>query len=193
MQERFQRRTKALWLLTPCVAALIAACSSDGGSPSGGLPDGRDPSDPTVVTPPSTADDDEQQQDLSSLKWNPSFAPDYNNLAAQPWVEPVSAAEKDSVVVRPDELVFSALETPEVRDWAPGRVVVSAPGEGAGQNPLGFARRVVSVRDDGDRIVVATETVSLEDIVTGDFQSTYDPADAKDVDLDKLDLEWAAK
>ncbi|MBX3224746.1 MAG: hypothetical protein KF795_29790 [Labilithrix sp.] len=191
MQERFQRRTKALWLLTPCVAALIAACSSDGGNSSSGAPDGREPAS-AVVTPPSTPDDDEQD-DLSTLKWNPSFEPDFNHLAPQPWVEPVSAAEKDTVVVHPDELVFSALETPEVRDWAPGRVVVSAPGEGAGQNPLGFARRVVSVRDDGDRIVVATETVSLEDVVSGDFQSTYDPADAKDVDLDKLDLEWAAK
>ncbi len=195
MKTRPTRRTQALWLLTPCIAALLAACSSDDGHPrgtgSGSPPDGsHQPADPGTSSPSTP---DPEQQDLSTLKWNPTFEPDFNNLQPQPWVEPVSTAERDTVVVHADELVFLAAESPEVRDWAPGRVVVSAPGEGIGKNPLGFARRVVSVRDEGDKIIVATETVGIDDLVTGDFQTTYDPATAKDVDLSQLDLEWAAK
>lgn len=195
MKNRKFPRVRALWLVTPCIAAILAGCSSDHGGPTSGDvddPSAATPGRPSVPSLPGPTYDPEQQ-DLASLKWNPSFEPDYNNLQPQPWVEPVSNAQRDSVVVRPDELVFHASESPEVRDWAPGRVVVSAPGEGAGTNPLGFARRVVSVRDEGDTIIVATETVGLEDVVTGDFQSTYDPATAQDVDLSKLDLEWASQ
>ncbi len=184
-----RRRVAALGLLVPCLAALVA-CSSDVGDTPRSEPTPPDNTTPDPTPPPPTTPDG--QEDLASLVWKPQFAPDYNNLTAHPWVEPVSKAQQDTVVVRADELEFLAAESPEVRDWAVGRVIVSAPGEGAGKNPLGFARRVVSIRDEGEKIIVTTESVGLEDIVTGDFQSTYDPAKATEVDLSKLDLEWAA-
>ncbi|AKU95532.1 Tryptophan synthase alpha chain [Labilithrix luteola] len=178
-------------LLVPCLTVLVA-CSSDSADPphSGPAAPPADTGTPGPATPPATTPDG--QEDLKSLVWNPHFEPDFNNLTAQPWVEPVTKSQQDTVVVRPDELEFLAAVNPEVRDWAVGRVVVSAPGEGAGKNPFGFARRVVSVRDEGDKIIVTTESVGLEDLVAGDFQSTYDPSQSSEVDLSKLDLEWAA-
>lgn len=143
---------------------------------------------PVVQNPPGY---NPPQDDLSSLEWEPEFEPDYNNLQPHPWVEPVAQQEQDTVVVRPDELEFSAALTPDVANWEPGRVVVSAPGQGPGSNPLGFARRVVSVRQEGEKIVVTTETVGLEDLVEGDFQARFDPAQATPVDLSQLDPEWA--
>lgn len=132
------------------------------------------------------------QDDLASLKYQPTFEPDYNRLVPQPWVEPVTKSQRDNVVVKPGSIEFPASSNPEVRDWAPGRVIVSAPGEGPGSNPLGFARRVTSLREENGTIIVETESIGLEDVVTGDFQQVIDPAVGKPVDLSKLDLDWAA-
>jgi hypothetical protein len=152
---------------------------------------GSDPA-PPAPEPPVAPPDDPPQDDLASLVYAPSFEPDYNNLVPQPWVEPVTKLQADTVVVKTDRLEFSKSTTPEVETWGMGRVVVSAPGQGAGRNPFGFARRVVSVSEQGGVITVMTESVSLEDVVTGDFQQVFDPDGAKPVDLSKVDLDWAA-
>lgn len=78
------------------------------------------------------------QDDLDSLKYNPSFEPDYNNLRPQPWVEPATQEQTDDVSVFPDRIEFPSSHT-EVLSWDPGRIVVATPGKGAGKNGLGFA------------------------------------------------------
>jgi hypothetical protein len=132
-------------------------------------------------------------EDLDSLEFHPSFEPDYNNLVPQPWVEVATTTQTDTVTVLPDKLIFPLADNAAVLTWLPGRVVVSAPGAGSGANPLGFARRVVSVATVNNTIEVMTTTLSLEDIVTGDMQQTLDFDNMVDVDLEKLDLEWAAQ
>ncbi|HZH13093.1 MAG TPA: hypothetical protein VE057_01890 [Archangium sp.] len=131
-------------------------------------------------------------EQLDGSTWTPRFEPDFNNLRAQPWVEVVTAQQARTVVVTPDSLRFPRQATPEVLQWEPGRVVVAGPSEGSGANLLGFARRVTSVSSAGSTIVVHTEPVALQDIITGDLQQTLDFSRMKDVDLSKLDLQWAA-
>ena len=162
------------------LSAFSIACGSSEGTPITSGP-GPDPGDTEAP-----------QDDLASLVHEPSFEPDYNRLVPQPWVEPATKAQTDEVDVDAGQLVFLKATHPEVLSWAAGRVVVAGPGDGAGKNPFGFARRVIAVRDDGLRIVVDTESVGLEDVVVGDFQQVFDPATARDVDLSKVDLEWAA-
>lgn len=131
-------------------------------------------------------------EDLESLVWEPQFEPDYNNLQPQPWVQVVTETQARTVVVRPDSLVFPRAENPEVLHWETGQVVVSAPSDGPGANPLGFARRVVAVTEQGESLVVETEAAALRDIVTGELRLTFDYANMQAVDISKLDLEWAA-
>lgn len=177
----------------PC-ALILAACSSDvsKSTPSASTPDGADASVPNAPAPIPVVPGD-GNEDLTSLKYEPHFDPDFNTLTANPWVEPVTPAQADEVIVTPTSLIYVAANHPEIKDWAAGRVVVSAPGSkgSVGTNPFGFARRVVSVTESNGQFVVATESVGLEDLVTGDFQSTFDPATAEDVDLSKVDLDWA--
>lgn len=139
------------------------------------------------------AGSDGPQDDLDSIVWQPKFEPDYNTLKPHPWVQPLTQTQTDHVDVALDTLVFRSAEHPEVTSWSVGRVVVSAPGEGTGKNPLGFARRVVDVVDDGTLITVTTESIGLEDIVSGDIQMVIDQEKVKNVDVSKLDLEWATK
>ena len=131
------------------------------------------------------------QEDLASLPYNPTFEADYNHLQAQPWVEPVTQSQTDDADVYPDRLEFPVSHT-EVLTWHPGRLVVAAPGKGDGKNGMGFARRVTSVANSGKKIVVKTSAPAIEDILQGDFQMVLDPAKGTDVDVTKLDLQWAA-
>ena len=132
------------------------------------------------------------QDDLSSLTWAPSFDPDYNNLSPHPWVMPTTKEQQDAADVLDDRLVFPKDTSPEVGDWQRGRIVVAGPGEGAGRNPLGFARRVESVTEKDGKWIVATTHVALEDLFEGDFQLRFNPSTTKEVDLSKLDLAWVA-
>ena len=157
---------------------------SDAGQDAATQPDAGDAATPVDAGPPP--------EDLDSLAHNPTFEPDYNNLVPHPWVEVASTMQQDSVSVEENKLIFPLNDNPEVLSWQPGRVVVSAPGGGPGANPLGFARRVVSVTTVGSNIEVATETLGLEDIVSGDLQQTLDFDHMVDVDMSKLDPEWAA-
>jgi hypothetical protein len=175
-------RTRALAALLVAFGAVVA-CSSedDAGKPAEPLPAGK-----TTDAGPD---------DPMNLKWNPTFEPDFNKLEANPAANPVSKTEQDSVTVMATRLEFPAAEGADAKTWEAGRIVVSAPGEGAGANPLGFARRVKSVREENGKVIVETETIGLEDLATGEFQVRFDPMDPtlKDVDLSKIDQAWAGK
>jgi hypothetical protein len=160
----------------------------DAGAPP---PDAGDASTPIDASTP--VDSGPPPEDLDSLEFHPTFAPDYNTLVPQPWVEVATTMQTATATVQPNKLIFPLADNPEVLDWRAGRVVVSAPGTGSGANPLGYARRVVSVATVGNTIEVMTETLSLEDIVTGDLQQTLDFDHMVDVDMSKLDLDWAAQ
>lgn len=136
------------------------------------------------------------EADLSAVKWEPNFPEDINTLQAQEGVEPVEAHLVESAVVSPDTLRFPVATSPEVGNWAPGRIVVSPPSSssGEGKNPFGFARRVVSIAREGDTFVVQTEAVKLEDIVSGELRMRVDSSDLlQDVDLSQVDLQWASR
>lgn len=132
------------------------------------------------------------QEDLSSIKYEPSFEPDYNRLTPQPWVEPVTQAQQDAADVYPDRIEFPATLT-EVLGWEAGRVVVGAPSQGAGKNALGFARRVVSVTSTPPKIVVTTKTVPIEELLQGELQLQLTPENSRPMDLSKADLDWVVK
>ncbi|WP_223643722.1 hypothetical protein [Corallococcus sp. EGB] len=161
----------------------MLACLLLTGSCAETLPEDDTPAEFTAESP---------HEDLDSVVWEPQFEPDYNNLQPQPWVEVVTETQARTVVVRPDALIFPKAENPEVLEWEAGKVVVSAPSDGPGANPLGFARRVVSVTEVDDTLVVETEAAALEDIVSGELRLTFDYSNMETVDISKLDLEWAA-
>jgi hypothetical protein len=172
------------------LAALLtlgSACSS-GDSATASKPKGPsgDEPEPTVTTIIEPVDD------LAPIDHTPTFEPDYMNLTAQPWVEPVTDRERDAVEVFPDRLEFPDSEE-DVADWEPGRLVVGGPGAGSGRNPMGFARRVVEVEHRDDRYVVTTSVPAIEDILQGDFQLVLDPEVMSEMDLDQADLEWVAE
>lgn len=158
------------------VSTLLVACKTD----SVGTLD-----TPTAVTTVFAA----PQEDLDSLPYSPSFQPDYNNLAAQPWVEPATQEQTNDVDVFADRLEFPVSHA-EVLTWQPGRLVVAGPGKGAGKNGLGFARRVTAVETVGSKIVVKTGAPAIEEILQGDFQLVLDPNKGTDVDLSKVDAQW---
>lgn len=176
-----RKRAAAVTLLA---FGAVVACSADDGTKTESQP-------PTPVTPSSDAGAD----DPMNLAYNPTFEPDYNRLEPNPAANPVSPAQRDAVTVTPTSLELPAAEAAEAKTWEVGRVVVSAPGNGTGANPLGFARRVKAVREENGKVIVDTETVGLEDLATGEFQFRIDPNDpeARDVDLSKLDPKWAGK
>lgn len=149
------------------------------------------PGDATETPPIETTLFAAPQDDLNSVQYQPSFEPDYNHLTPQPWVEPVTTEQQDAVDVYPDRLEFPSAMT-EVLAWEAGRVVVAAPSQGAGQNAMGFARRVESVTTGDPKIVVMTSSVAIEDLLQGDMQLQLKPEDARDMDLNKIDLDWAA-
>ena len=169
----------ALPLLVLGASALFFSCKSD---PPAATPD-----------PPPTEFRTFQraQDDIDSLKYNPSFEPDFNNLTPQPWVEPATQAQTDDVSVFPDRIEFPASHT-EVLSWDPGRIVVAPPGKGAGKNGIGFARKVSSVAQSGDKIIVMTVAPAIEEILQGDFRMLFDPEKAQVVDLSKVDPQWVA-
>lgn len=147
--------------------------------------------DNTEQPPKETTLFEAPQEDLSSVTHEPSFEPDYNNLTPQPWVEPVTPAQQDAVDVYPDRLEFPAAMT-EVLAWEAGRVVVGAPSQGTGKNAMGFARSVESVAMTGDKIVVMTSSVTIEEVLQGDMQLRLDPDLMQPMDLSKADLDWVA-
>lgn len=176
-----RRPTKALQrvVLTTVLASVsvLQSCSDPPDNPS------ETPIETTLFAAP--------QEDLDSVKYEPSFEPDYNNLTPQPWVEPATTAQQDAVDVYADRLEFPAAMT-EILGWEAGRVVVGAPSQGAGKNAMGFARRVDSVALMGEKIVVMTRSVSVEEVLQGDMQLRLDPDAAQPLDLSKADLDWVA-
>jgi hypothetical protein len=164
----------------------------DGGT----TPPPKDSGTDAATDPGNDAGMGEPQEDLDSLVFAPSFDADYNTLEPQPWVKVASTNQTNTVTVLPDKLVFPFDGNEDVMNWQAGRVVVSVPGDGSGQNPLGFARRVVAVAKIGNTVEVTTETVAIEDIVTGELQNTIDFDKMTDVDMDKVDdayKTWAAE
>lgn len=176
------RPTLPLTLL--CLSAVLtASCSDKAPTTPRPLPKG------TVIF----GGDTPEALDAVNAHWKPSFEPDYNTLAPRPGVEPATKEQTDDVSVTPTALRFPKATHPEVLAWKPGRIIVAGPGEGAGKNPLGFARRVVSVAEQGEDLVVTTETPVLQELFEGSVQMTFDPDKTRPVDLSKLDLEWAAE
>ncbi|WP_437775973.1 FG-GAP-like repeat-containing protein [Sorangium sp. So ce1097] len=181
------RHTVALPLL--CFGVIIAASCSDTAPP----PIRPPPDEPLPAGTNISGGDTTEALDAIAANWQPSLDPDYNNLTPRPGVEAATKAQTDDVTVTATELVFPRATHPEVLTWKPGRIVVAGPGAGAGKNPMGFARRVVSVAEQGANIVVTTEIPVLQELFEGDVQMTFDPDKAQEVDLTKLDLEWAAE
>ena len=165
---------------------IVAACSA--------FVFGCGDSDSPQTTPPPAPSEKttyEGGNDYAPFDYKPSFAPDYNNLRAQPWVKAVTTPQQDNVDVFPDRLEFPESMT-EVGSWQPGRLVVSGPSKGAGKNPVGFARRVVKVDKVDSKYVVTTTAAAIEDILQGDFQLQLDPEKMIPVNMEKADLQWVA-
>lgn len=171
------------------IAAALSACGSDTGgatpapSPTGTLTAGE------TVSGGATP----EEHDAFAKAWVPDLPPDHINLEVRPGVEVATQAQADAAVVLPDALRFDAATNPDVEHWEVGRVVVSAASQPGGKNPLGFARKVVSVTREGNTFVVATTTPGLEEIFTGDMQVRFDREKARVVEWEDLDLEWAAE
>ncbi|HYQ02337.1 MAG TPA: LamG domain-containing protein [Polyangiaceae bacterium] len=131
------------------------------------------------------------QEDVTQPKSHtPDFEPDFNNLAPLPGVDVVTDEQRDVADVYADRIEFPATVA-DVSKLSPGLIITSAGGKGAGKNPFGFARRVAKVELVGDKYVVQTTNVAITDIVEGDFQVQFTPDNSEDVDMSKLDVQWA--
>lgn len=133
-----------------------------------------------------------EDHDAFAKAWTPKLPADQINIEVRPGVEVATAEQANSAVVLPNALHFNAANNPDVADWQPGRIVVSGASAPGGKNPLGFARKVVSVERVGDNFVVTTTTPGIEEIITGDMQVRFDREKARAVEWGELDLEWAA-
>ena len=121
----------------------------------------------------------------SSLAYQ--FDDDYVEVEAKPGVVAADDEAQQTASVKPDSLEFPADTASDVRDWQAGRIVVAGPStNGTGVNPLGFARRVVSVEEAGEKIVVHTQPVGLYDLFEGELQVRLDQY-AEPIDLTQLD------
>mgnify|MGYP006380432449 FL=1 len=165
------RRGLYLLMLATCLGA--AACSGD-------KADGGDAGADAGATGP-----------VPSVPFEPQFPPDNNNLTPRPGVEAATEAEQNHAIVKPDSLEFSVDQAPSVRSWQPGRIVAS--GSAGPENPFGYARRVVSVKEANGMVVVETEPVGLRDLVAGDLNVRLDTMEGTEVDMSNVDLEWVAK
>ena len=171
-------------ILTLSVAALPASCA-DSSSVSPG---------PPVSPKPGLTEITETGALKDSVPYTgPTPPADSNHLRAQPWVEPVSQAQTDSAAVHDGDVTFPLAGNSDVLGWRPGRVIVAAPSTvNPTGNPFGFARRVVSVSQAAAKIEVRTETVRLDDVVSGDLQTSLDFKDSIPVDISGLDKDWLA-
>jgi hypothetical protein len=121
----------------------------------------------------------------------PDLGPDVNTLTVKEGVYPV--ADETSAVARvfDDYIEFDAAAAGagEALTWSPGRIITS-PGGGDG-NTFGFARKVESVEDKGNVVIVRTQPVLISDIFAdGEFDVNLTKLPATEVDLSKLDPEW---
>ncbi len=133
-----------------------------------------------------------EDHDAFAKAWTPKLPDDHINIEVRPGVEVATAEQANSAIVHPYALHFNAAGNPDVADWQPGKIVVSGASAPGGKNPLGFARKVVSVERVGDDFIVTTTTPGIEEIITGDMQVRFDRESARIVEWDELDLEWAA-
>ena len=173
------------------VAAAMSACSDD----KGGVAPASAPASTAPLAAGETVSGGATPEEHAAFAkaWVPDLPPDKINLDVRPGVEVATQAQADDAVVLPDSLRFNAAAHPDVEHWEQGRLVVSAASKPGGKNPLGFARKVVSVTREGDTFVVATTTPGLEEIFTGDMQVRFDREKARVIEWEELDLEWAAE
>jgi hypothetical protein len=169
------------------LCALIAC--GDGDSGSAGPSDGQ--AGDSGVTVETTFEAEQEDVSEPTEPHVPDFEPDFNNLTPMPGVGVVTDELRDAADVYPDRIEFPS-KMADVSKLSPGSIITSAGSKGAGLNPFGFARRVASVKLEGDRYVVETTNVNITDIIEGDFQVEFTSDNSEDVDMSKLDLEWAA-
>ena len=123
----------------------------------------------------------------AEVEWNPQFKPDVNTLTVKPGVEPATETETMMATVTPTSIEFPMADASSVRSWSPGRVVVG--GIGSKQNPLGYARRVLSVDEKDGKLVVQTEPVAFDELFAGEARYRGDTS-GEDMDLTGLDPAW---
>jgi hypothetical protein len=151
------------------VALVVGACSE-----ATEVPKANEPAEP----------------ELQSFAGDPTFDADYNHLTPHPWVQPATTKQTEEAAVSADLLVFPRAGNDDVAAWEPGRVIVAGPATGARtRNPFGFARRVLTVTVEPERILVRTESLMLEDVVQGDFQIAVQPDQARAADLSNVNLD----
>ena len=123
----------------------------------------------------------------SKDKFEPEFEEDFIDVTPAAGVEPTTQAQSNVAIVGRDAIMFPMDMMPEVADWQPGRVIVSGPGQDPTMgNPLGFARKVVSVEQSDGMAVVHTEKATVYDLFAGELQVRLDQG-ATEVDPNMLD------
>ncbi len=85
-------------------------------------------------------------------------------IVLAPGVTVLDETRAVDVTVLEGKLVFPKATHPEMASKKAGDVLVGDAGDPA-KNPWGFLRKVVSVAEEGDQIVVTTEQATLEDVV----------------------------
>lgn len=177
-----------MWAALALFCAVVACGDGDGGPPAD---PGEGQAGDGAVTVETTFEAEQGDVSEPTEPHVPDFEPDFNNLTPMPGVQAATDELRDAADVYPDRLEFPSTMA-DVSKLSPGLIIAAAGSKGAGLNPFGFARRVAKVELVGDRYVVETTNVNITDIVEGDFQVQFTPDNSEDVDMGKLDLEWAA-
>jgi hypothetical protein len=85
----------------------------------------------------------------------------------------IDAASAADVIVMPDQLQFPAATHQDILQKVAGDILIGDEGAPASKNPTGFLRKIVSVSQQGDQIVVMTTAATLmEAVKQAQFQAT---------------------
>lgn len=124
---------------------------------------------------------DPEGQDVT---WEPA-RPDGLDWQLKATTTYVKAPDSDLVTVTETSLRVPASDFPDLATLEAGSAIIGNPhAEFAETNPVGFIRKVVSVSEDGDELVIETEAATLADAFEScDMVATVQLSDFADLDF----------
>lgn len=119
-----------------------------------------------------------------AVTWEPA-RPDGLDWELKDTTTYIKAPASDLVTVLDGSLRVPAADFPELASLEAGTAIIGNPhADFAATNPIGFIRKVVSVSEDGDELVIETEAATLADAFEScDMVATIALSDFEDLDF----------
>lgn len=119
---------------------------------------------------------------------------EFNEVEVLPDVQLASQALSDDVVLTPTSMALPLKGNEALLQLKAGTVIAGNAAQDsrrrrvAGDNAFGFMRKVKSVKQQGDTVVIETEVAKLENVLTGSVHLAHDASEAADVDTTGVDV-----